>query len=179
MAVKKRNLTGRISQVCCGRSLYLEGLCTHPGSYHLPQLEAVNRQSRRQRGGDLQPPTDVSAPVMISQREEWEHKEDKSEHIGDLHRYTHHGVEKKNEIKTLFRRNTGLRLMEKQENRMMAVKTKDSVNGAMEVIRAILFFTIQSSSPTTSLLPLVPGEVFTEYILQMKDLVIQAGEFKH
>lgn len=69
--------------------------------------------------------------------------------------------------------------MEKQENRMMAVKTKDSVNGAMEVIRAILFFTIQSSSPTTSLLPLVPGEVFTEYILQMKDLVIQAGEFKH
>lgn len=53
--------------------------------------------------------------------------------------------------------------MEKQENRMMAVKTKDSVNGAMEVIRAIRFFTIQSSSPTTSLLPLVPGEVFTEY----------------
>lgn len=53
--------------------------------------------------------------------------------------------------------------MEKQENRMMAVKTKDSVNGAMEVIRAILFFTIQSSSPTTFLLPLVPGEVFTEY----------------
>lgn len=53
--------------------------------------------------------------------------------------------------------------MEKQENWMMAVKTKGSVNGAMEVIGAILFFTIQSSSPTTSLLLLAPGEVFTEH----------------
>lgn len=46
--------------------------------------EAVSRQSRQQRGGDPQSPTDVLAPVMISQREEWEHKEDKGKHIEDL-----------------------------------------------------------------------------------------------
>lgn len=67
--------------------------------------------------------------------------------------------------------------MEKQENRMMAVKTKDSVNGAMEVIRAILFFTIQSSSPTTFTAAGARGGLHR--ILQMKDLVIQAGKFKH
>lgn len=122
-----------------------------------PKLEAVNRQSWQQRGGDPQPPTDVAAPVMISQREEWEHKEDKSKHIEDLHC----GV-KRNKIKTLFRWNTGARLMEKQGNSMTAVKTKDSVNGAVKSSVQFCFLRFNHHPPTTSLLPLVPGDVFAK-----------------